>query len=399
MDKTKVIAELKKIQGICQDTSGIETEEATKHSLILPLLIALGYNVFDNNEVRPEYVADVGTKKGEKVDYVIIQNGQPTILLEAKQVGTPLNNKVVDQLFRYFSVTSAKIAILTDGVKYMFFTDSQKANIMDTEAYMIIDIKTASDEDLSRLASYHKEQMHLGDVLDNIKYELFREISKKFVDNLIEMRPDNWLIKKLAEECEIAEPDDVKLAEILNNQVSYRIDKRNKRTTSSKTTISNKELKMPTPVKDIEESKSRYPMGTPVADIDIKNVGKNKKVITDSIFKNTKGLTVTGLIVNGERVESERMSWKEIYTYLFMRSIEGRSNEDVYRIYNKGGARAYLFKSNCTEYIKEKSFYIEDRDMYLYKNLSGSDSVKRAIDTCDIFGAIDKNKVEIEFEI
>lgn len=218
MVKSKVLAELKVIQQRCADTSGIETEEATKHSLILPLISALGYGIFDNNEVRPEYIADVGTKKGEKVDYVILQNGQPMILIEAKQVGTPLKNKV-DQLFRYFSVTPAKIAILTDGVKYLFFTDSQKANIMDTVPYMTIDLKVASDEEIGRLLAYHKEQINIGAVVDNIKYDQFTEAAKEFVDNLLEMRPSNWLIRKLAECCQIAEPDDVKLAEILNKQL------------------------------------------------------------------------------------------------------------------------------------------------------------------------------------
>lgn len=62
MVKSKVLADLKKLQQKCKDTANIETEEATKHSLILPLISALGYDIFDNNEVRPEFIADVGTK-------------------------------------------------------------------------------------------------------------------------------------------------------------------------------------------------------------------------------------------------------------------------------------------------------------------------------------------------
>ena len=45
----------------------IKTEEATKTSLIMPFFQILGFDVFNPNEFTPEYVADVGIKKGEKV--------------------------------------------------------------------------------------------------------------------------------------------------------------------------------------------------------------------------------------------------------------------------------------------------------------------------------------------
>ena len=44
----------------------INTEEATKNAFIMPFLQILGYDVFNPTEVIPEYVADIGTKKGEK---------------------------------------------------------------------------------------------------------------------------------------------------------------------------------------------------------------------------------------------------------------------------------------------------------------------------------------------
>lgn len=46
--------------------SHIQTEEATKAALIMPFINALGYNVFDPTEVVPEFICDIGTKKGEK---------------------------------------------------------------------------------------------------------------------------------------------------------------------------------------------------------------------------------------------------------------------------------------------------------------------------------------------
>ncbi len=57
---------------IPKQLDNIQTEEATKHALVMPFISALGYNVFDPTEVTPELCADVSTKKGEKVDYAIL---------------------------------------------------------------------------------------------------------------------------------------------------------------------------------------------------------------------------------------------------------------------------------------------------------------------------------------
>ena len=109
----------------------IQTEEATKNSMIMPLIQLLGYNVFDPLEVTPEFVADIGTKKGEKVDYAILLNGKPIILFECKKAGEDLNIKHAGQLFRYFHVTSSKFGVLTNGLRYQFFTDLEQPNKMD----------------------------------------------------------------------------------------------------------------------------------------------------------------------------------------------------------------------------------------------------------------------------
>ncbi len=62
----------------------VKTEEATKTSLIMPFFQLLGYDVFNPIEFIPEFNADVGIKKGEKVDYAIMLDEKPVILVEAK---------------------------------------------------------------------------------------------------------------------------------------------------------------------------------------------------------------------------------------------------------------------------------------------------------------------------
>lgn len=115
------------------------TEEATKTALVLPFLQALGYDAFDPRVVIPEYTADIGTKKGEKVDYAIQRGGEIIMLIEAKCAGCELDAGKASQLHRYFHNTTARIGILTDGIMYQFFTDLEKPNIMDERPFMVFD--------------------------------------------------------------------------------------------------------------------------------------------------------------------------------------------------------------------------------------------------------------------
>lgn len=113
----------------------LATEEAAKTTLVLPFLRALGYDIFDPAEVKPEFTCDVGTKKGEKVDYALCVDGDVTVLVECKPVTSELSIKHASQLFRYFTATTARVALLTNGVIYQFFTDSDRPNVMDEKPF------------------------------------------------------------------------------------------------------------------------------------------------------------------------------------------------------------------------------------------------------------------------
>lgn len=136
--------------------TGIQTEETTKMSLIIPFFQLLGYNVFDHREFCPEYVADVGTKKGEKVDYAILIDDKPVILIECKWCEEPLD-KHGSQLYRYFSTTSAKFGILTNGLVYRFFTDLEQSNIMDLTPFLEIDLLNLKESLIPELRKFSKE--------------------------------------------------------------------------------------------------------------------------------------------------------------------------------------------------------------------------------------------------
>lgn len=150
----------------------IGTEEATKTSLIMPFFSMLGYDVFNPTEFIPEFTADVGIKKGEKVDYAIVFNDEPVILIEAKSISEKLE-KHDSQLFRYFGTTRAKFAILTNGLTYKFFTDLDEPNKMDASPFLEIDLSDISDNDISELKKFEKENFDVNSIVSaasDLKY-------------------------------------------------------------------------------------------------------------------------------------------------------------------------------------------------------------------------------------
>mgnify|MGYP000854687321 FL=1 len=142
---------------IRQQGAAIQTEEATKNAFIMPFIATvLGYDVFDPTEVMPEFVCDVGTKKGEKIDYAILKAREVQILFECKKLGEPLNINHAGQLFRYFHVTSARIAILTNGQVYKFFTDLDQPNKMDEKPFLELDLLDIDEHVVPELAKLTK---------------------------------------------------------------------------------------------------------------------------------------------------------------------------------------------------------------------------------------------------
>ena len=133
-----------------------DNEAATKQSLVLPIIHELGYNTRDAMEVYPEFTADIGIKQGEKVDYAIMRDGKPIILVECKALNKTLTNDV-SQLYRYFTPTRARFGVLTNGVVYRFFSDLETANVMDQTPFLEVDIRSADEGDVVRLRRFAKD--------------------------------------------------------------------------------------------------------------------------------------------------------------------------------------------------------------------------------------------------
>jgi predicted type IV restriction endonuclease len=165
----------------------IQTEEATKNALVLPFINALGYNVFDPTEVVPEFTADVGTKKGEKVDYAIQRDGHVLMLIECKHAGSDLSINHASQLFRYFHVTDARIAILTNGIIYKFFSDLEEPNKMDERPFLEFDVRDPREDHVAEIKKLTKSAFDIDELLSTaseLKYlkEIRRVMAEQVED-------------------------------------------------------------------------------------------------------------------------------------------------------------------------------------------------------------------------
>lgn len=145
--------------------NNVLTEEATKTSFILPMLSALGYDIFDPTVVVPEFAADIGKKKNEKVDYAIMRDGKPIILIEAKAHNEKLDRHAT-QLERYFTVTDSKFAILTNGIEYRFYSDLEKPNVMDDAPFLVINMLKLKERDIKQLEKFSSQALDIENILN-----------------------------------------------------------------------------------------------------------------------------------------------------------------------------------------------------------------------------------------
>ena len=163
MDLATKLVELEKRTS--QHRELLLTEEAAKTALVLPFFQALGYDVFNPSEVIPEFTADVGIKKGEKVDYALSINGKLSILVECKPSSIDLDLKHASQLYRYFSTTDARVAVLTNGVLYKFYSDIEQPNRMDDQPFFVFSMDAIRRTDPATLERFAKSQFDIDAIV------------------------------------------------------------------------------------------------------------------------------------------------------------------------------------------------------------------------------------------
>ncbi|MBB4807329.1 hypothetical protein HNP38_002633 [Chryseobacterium defluvii] len=173
----------------------INTEEATKNAFVMPFIQILGYDIFNPTEVIPEHICDIGTKKGEKVDYVIKKNDEPILIIECKhwKESADAHNS---QLHRYYHVSKSRFGVLTNGIIYNFYTDLEKPNIMDEKPFFTLNIEDLKDNSIKILESFTKNDYNLESILDSAEALKYIKAIRKEFEKEIE-NPSDELVKLL----------------------------------------------------------------------------------------------------------------------------------------------------------------------------------------------------------
>ena len=177
---------------VAQLKDQILTEEATKNALIMPFIQVLGYDVFNPLEVVPEFIADIGIKKGEKIDYAIFMDKQPMLLIECKHWAQKL--EIHDnQLIRYFNVSKAKFAILTNGIKFKFYTDLVEQNRLDEKPFLEFDLPEIKEQQIDELKKFHKSYFDVTNILSSASEMKYTNEIKAILANELKSPSDGFV--------------------------------------------------------------------------------------------------------------------------------------------------------------------------------------------------------------
>lgn len=201
----------------------LKTEEATKNALVMPFLNTLGYDVFNPLEVVPEYIADSRFKKDEKVDYAILKDNSPVILIECKKVENDKLDvkKHAGQLFKYFTASKAKFIILTNGIVYKFFSDVEETNVLDKEPFFTFNLLDFKENQLETLSEFCKENFDIDKAFSNagdLKYiKQFEEVIEQEYRN-----PSDEFVRYLLDKSGIF--DGIKTAKVIEKHKKTTVE-------------------------------------------------------------------------------------------------------------------------------------------------------------------------------
>jgi len=226
----------------------IQTEEATKNAFIMPFISSLGYDVFNPFEVIPEFTADIGAKKGEKVDYAIKKDDDIIILIECKWSGADLHKDHASQLYRYFSVTEARFAILTNGIEYQFYSDIDEPNKMDSKPFFEFNVLRFDDHQIEELKKFTKSSFSLEDILNTASTLKYTGAIKKILEEELK-NPSEAFVRFFASQIydgrltqQVIEQFTTIVKEARSQFVNERIKERLESALSSEKSESNPEL-------------------------------------------------------------------------------------------------------------------------------------------------------------
>lgn len=320
----QAISQLKKMLDNFKLNEAIEissNEAQTRKFLIEPFFFMLNYI---STDLIPEYNADFGDRVSQKIDYAIVLNKKDTILIEAKKQNSRLTDKEAGQLNGYFNNTkNSKIAILTNGVEYRFYSDVVEPNVIDNKPFFLFDLSNYSEKDIEELLKFDKRFIKIKEIVESAQEIVFAESF------------ENSIFKEL-----LAPSKD--LLKIIHKNMLFKT-KFNEETQGKMINLINSSLlKCLHDKKVIEESNSN-----------------SQGVITTELEIQAYHIIRT-LLIQNKKIPNERISYKDFKSF-FNISIDDSSKKVICKLGFNSGKMKISIENN--EYILE---HIDD--LVKYKN-------------------------------
>lgn len=324
----------------------IMTEEATKNALILPFFQLLGYDIFNPIEFVPEFTADIGIKKGEKVDYAIMRDGCPVILIECKHCKETLE-KHDSQLFRYFATCNVNLAILTNGIVYRFYTDLDAPNIMDLTPFMELDLLEIKEALIPELKRFRKSALDVESISDAASDLRYTNDIKAFITKQ-HHNPDesfvNYVIREVYPGRRTPQVSERFQGLIKHSFVQYFNELLNEK------------------FKSMMEPKEPEGVNSVVEPSDDADDGKS---LVETTQEELEALVIIRALVH-ETVDISRVTYKDTATY-FAVLIDGKVTKWICRLYIQGRKKSIVFPGADGE--KDNRHPINgNNDIYAFKN-------------------------------
>ncbi len=327
----------------------IQTEEATKNALIMPFIQILGYDVFNPFEVVPEFVADIGIKKGEKVDYAIIQEKEPRILIECKHHKEKLDPHN-SQLFRYFHTTKARFSILTNGLHYRFYTDLVEPNKMDKKPFFEFSIAEIKENEIVELKKFHKSYFDIDSIVNTASELKYSNEIKTLMANELKV-PSDAFVKFFVNQIYTGRATEKVLNQFkelvkksLNQLISDMISDRLRSALDNETTTA-----LDTPV--VEDSSSLTGEAQKEKTIETTDFEKEGYFIVKSIFR--------------QKISSDRIVGRDTQTY-FGILLDDNNRKPLCRLWFNGGKKYIGLFDETKKETKQEIVGLDD--IYKYSD-------------------------------
>ena len=312
---------------VAQLKDGILTEEATKNAFIMPFINALGYDVFNPLEVIPEMDCDLVKKKGEKIDYAIMKDGTPIILIECKHWQQDLSLHDT-QLKKYFVASKAKFGVLTNGIRYLFYTDLEDQNIMDEKPFLEVDITDVKDYQLEELKKFHKSYFDIDNILNSaseLKYS--NELKKIFAEEIVNPTPEivKYFTKKVYDGI-ITSKVQEQFSELVKRAISSYINE-----------LISKRLKTALSSEEQREASEVAPVGGDSVPAETLNIDEDGIVTTQEELD---GFNIVKAVVR-KSVDVSRVVYRDALSY-FAILLDDNNRKPICRLYFNGKTKKYI---------------------------------------------------------